>query len=233
VSTQDPLLDFQPESAPAYADAPDSAPVSATWPGTSLPIYASDTTSRVISFVLGFALASLVAWLGSIGNEEAAVRPIEERVAAAVTPVVTAATYEKISATPENTRSTPADPAPAAPAVTAASIASPSSSRAASTRAAPARPAPPQSIEAQQPRPSVKGYRGGLALSSSPAGAQVLMNGKVVGETPVVLSDLPVGSRAVIVRREGYSTWSTSVRIIANQRTTVKATLVPSPTTGG
>ena len=59
------------------------------------------------------------------------------------------------------------------------------------------------------------------------------MNGKVVGETPVVLSDLPVGSRALVVRRDGYSPWSASVRVVANQRTSVKATLVPAPSTGG
>jgi hypothetical protein len=61
----------------------------------------------------------------------------------------------------------------------------------------------------------------------------VVINGKVVGQTPVVLSDLPVGSRALVMRREGYSSWSASVRIVANQRTTVKATLVPAARTGG
>jgi hypothetical protein len=64
-------------------------------------------------------------------------------------------------------------------------------------------------------------------LTSSPAGAQVVLNGKVVGETPVVLNDLPVGSRAIIVRRDGYSPWSASVRVVANQRTIVRANLIP------
>jgi hypothetical protein len=66
-------------------------------------------------------------------------------------------------------------------------------------------------------------------LNSTPAGAEVVVNGKVIGQTPVVLNDLPVGSRALIVRRDGYSPWSTSVRIVANQRTTVQATLTPVP----
>jgi hypothetical protein len=140
----------------------------------------------VISFVLGFALASLVAWLGSI-RDEVAVTPIEERVVPAVTPVVTAATEEKTFATTAQ---------------------------------------PP-------PRPAVSGDHGALALSSSPEGSEVVLNGKVVGETPVVLSDLPVGSHALVMRREGYSPWSASVQIIANQRTTVTATLVRAPTTGG
>jgi hypothetical protein len=61
----------------------------------------------------------------------------------------------------------------------------------------------------------------------------VVVNGKVVGQTPVVLKDLPVGSRGVVVRRDGYSPWSTTVRIVANQLTTVKANLVPAPANGG
>jgi hypothetical protein len=56
----------------------------------------------------------------------------------------------------------------------------------------------------------------------------VTVNGQVVGVTPVVLNDLPVGSRALVVRRDGYSPWSTSVRIVADQQTTVKATLIPA-----
>ena len=64
-------------------------------------------------------------------------------------------------------------------------------------------------------------------LSSSPQGAEVLVNGQVVGHTPVVLNDLPVGSRGLVVRLDGYSPWSTSVRIVANQRTAVHAPLRP------
>ncbi len=61
----------------------------------------------------------------------------------------------------------------------------------------------------------------------------MVLNGKVVGQTPVVLKDLPVGSRGIVVRRDGYSPWSASVRIVADQLTNVKANLVPAPQTGG
>jgi PEGA domain-containing protein len=81
--------------------------------------------------------------------------------------------------------------------------------------------------EPKRPAPAASGYRGGLMLSSSPQGAEVLVNGQVVGHTPVVLNDLPVGSRGLVVRLDGYSPWSTSVRIVANQRTAVHAPLRP------
>jgi hypothetical protein len=77
------------------------------------------------------------------------------------------------------------------------------------------------------------GFRGGLSLTSNPAGAQVVLNGKVVGQTPVVLKDLPVGSRGIVVRHDGYSPWSASVRVVADQLTTVKANLVPARQSGG
>jgi hypothetical protein len=210
VPAHDPQLDFSRESPVVYVDSQDSLATPSPWSATPVPPHAIDTTSRVISFVLGFALASLVAWLGSI-RDEVPITPIEERVVPAVTPVVTAATEEKIFATTEDGTSL-VSPPPAA--------------------AAPARlePAPSTSVP---PRPAVGDYRGALALSSSPPGSEVVLNGKVVGHTPVVLSNLPIGSRALVVRREGYSTWSATVRIVANQRTTVKATLVPVPRTGG
>jgi hypothetical protein len=91
---------------------------------------------------------------------------------------------------------------------------------------------PPVKAEQPPPRrdtakPLASGYRGVLVLNSSPEGAEVMVNGSTVGRTPLVIDDLPVGSRAVVVRREGYSSWSSSVRIVANERTIVSATLVP------
>ena len=41
----------------------------------------------------------------------------------------------------------------------------------------------------------------------------MVLNGKVVGETPVVLNDLPVGSRAIVVRHEGQGTRAYPLRL--------------------
>jgi hypothetical protein len=196
------------------------------------PTHAIDTTSRVISFVLGFALASLIAWLGSISGDDLAATGNRDRVASVGTPVVTAAIEEKRAATTTEPQT------PVAPPVAASSTAGPTAAPRPIAAAIPAPPvaspktaeparAPSNATPSRTSRPAASGYRGGLALTSSPAGAQVVLNGKVVGETPVVLNDLPVGSRAIVVRRDGYSPWSASVRVIANQRTTVRATLIP------
>jgi hypothetical protein len=238
VPGQDPLLDFEAEVKIIY---PDLVPAPAPWPMTQPTIHTIDTTSRVISFVLGFALASLIAWLGSIPGDEVAATGNGASVASVGTPVVPAAIEEKRPATTMESR------APMTPPVAASSTASAPAVAPRPVAAALAPPVtpvvPPKTVEPAPPSssatpsrasrpaasdsPAASGYRGGLALTSTPAGAQVLLNGKVVGETPVVLNDLPVGSRAIVVRRDGYSPWSASVRVIANQRTTVRATLTP------
>jgi hypothetical protein len=204
-------------------------------------IHTIDTTSRVISFVLGFALASLIAWLGTISGDEVAATGNSAPVASVGTPVVPAAIQEKRPATTMEPRapvtrpvaaSSTAATTPPAPRPVTAALAPPVASVAAPKTVEPA-PAASNATPSRASRPAASGspaasgYRGGLALTSSPAGAQVVLNGKVVGETPVVLNDLPVGSRAIVVRRDGYSPWSASVRVIANQRTTVRATLTP------
>jgi hypothetical protein len=201
------------------------------------PTHAIDTTSRVISFVLGFALASLIAWLGSISGDEVAATGSSHPVVAVGTPVVAAAIEGQRPAT--NRAVAALTPIGTPPVTTASPPPQRPTPAVAAARPAPVAPiTPPRTAEpaaaaVRTTRPAASGYRGALALSSSPEGAQVVVNGKVVGQTPVVLNDLPVGSRAVVVRRDGYSSWSTSVRIVAGQRTTVRATLTPSPQTGG
>ena len=87
-------------------------------------------------------------------------------------------------------------------------------------------PAPKPERGRQQPQP----FRGSLRVTSTPAGAAVLINGLRAGTTPVVLRDLPVGSRAVRVSLEGYDRWSRAVQVVANRRTEVNAILtVPRP----
>jgi hypothetical protein len=253
VPVQDPLLDFPSETRVMFVEAAHAPSVA---PMMEPPIQAIDTTSRVISFVLGFALASLIAWLGSIPGDEVAATGRSEPVAAVGTPVDTAATQEKKSATrsepqapatplaaasiagnPPAASSTTRGPATATTSPAAASappITTSNPPAASSLRATASKTAEPATTQSRTPRTTpASGYRGALALSSSPEGAQVVLNGKVVGQTPVVLNDLPVGSRAIVVRRDGYSAWSASVRVVANQRTTVRATLTPTPQSGG
>jgi hypothetical protein len=71
-------------------------------------------------------------------------------------------------------------------------------------------------------------FRGSLEVQSSPSGAQVFLNGVPAGTTPLLVEDVPVGSRAMRVELSGYERWSSLIRIVANQRTLAKAELQPS-----
>jgi hypothetical protein len=243
VPAQDPLSDFGSEPSVMFVEST-SAP--APWPltqQTQPPIHTIDTTSRVISFVLGFALASLIAWVGSISGDDVAATGNSAPVTAVGRPVVAAAIQEKTRATNRELEAPTPTPVAALSTTSAAPTRAPAVRAEAHPPTAPpvalaktAEPAPAPSktlrpaasgLASASGSPSASGYRGALALTSSPDGAQVVLNGKVVGQTPVVLNDLPVGSRAIVVRRDGYSPWSASVRVIANQRTTVRATLRP------
>ena len=78
---------------------------------------------------------------------------------------------------------------------------------------------------ARTSRATAASYRGSLAIRSAPQGARVFVNGALVGSTPLVLDNLPVGSRAVRIEADGYEGWSASTRIVANQQTRLSATL--------
>jgi predicted RNA-binding Zn-ribbon protein involved in translation (DUF1610 family) len=68
-------------------------------------------------------------------------------------------------------------------------------------------------------------YRGSLVIDSDPRGANVTVDGRVVGSTPIVLDDVAAGSCVVRVQSNGYELWSTAARIVANKKTRVVATL--------
>ena len=100
-------------------------------------------------------------------------------------------------------------------------------SRAASTPAATRKNAastPPATRQNTSPG----SYRGSLVLRSAPQGARVFVNGALVGSTPLILENLPVGSRAVRIEADGYQQWSTSTQVVANQETHISATLAPA-----
>ena len=89
---------------------------------------------------------------------------------------------------------------------------------------------PPTGPTAAEPlSPPASTYGGSLAVSSSPPGAQVFVNGAQVGVTPLLLSNLAAGSRVVRLELAGHERWSSAVRIIASEETKVDARLRPSP----
>jgi hypothetical protein len=66
---------------------------------------------------------------------------------------------------------------------------------------------------------------GSLQILSRPSGAQVFVDGRVIGRTPLVLSDVRGGSHDVRLELTGFRRWATSVQVTPGMRTRVAASL--------
>ena len=69
---------------------------------------------------------------------------------------------------------------------------------------------------------------GSLFVNTTPAGAQLTLDGITTGMSPVMLPDIIQGSHLLNVSKEGFVTQSIPVQISTNQTTTVDIVLLPS-----
>lgn len=67
---------------------------------------------------------------------------------------------------------------------------------------------------------------GDLEINSLPVGADVILNGRMVGKTPYNLGKIPPETAyEVVLKREGYEPWSRSVKIFGGKKEVVNASL--------
>ncbi len=69
------------------------------------------------------------------------------------------------------------------------------------------------------------GFSGPLTVESRPTGANVYLDGKLVGTTPLQLPEVAAGEHAVRLEHDGYRLWSSSVRVIATEKNRITASL--------
>jgi formylglycine-generating enzyme required for sulfatase activity len=55
-----------------------------------------------------------------------------------------------------------------------------------------------------------------VRVSSRPAGAEIRVDGRLLGETPAEL-ELTAGEREIVVSRAGYNSWSGRIRVVADE----------------
>jgi len=104
----------------------------------------------------------------------------------------------------------------------------PSLSDAADTRSAPTREATPaqeKQVPAEPPAQPPAVRTGRLTVDSSPPGARLLLDGEAQGTTPYDEAALPVGTYRVVLEKDGYEPYSTSVDVTARQAARVSGTL--------
>ena len=66
---------------------------------------------------------------------------------------------------------------------------------------------------------------GSLFIDSRPIGAEVSVDGRSIGVTPVTLDDLSPGDHRVVLRIPGFNLWATTAQVKAGSRTRVAASL--------
>jgi serine/threonine-protein kinase len=68
-------------------------------------------------------------------------------------------------------------------------------------------------------------FFGSLTVDSLPAGAQVFLDGRLLGTTPLAPTRIPAGSHVVRVNRTGFQPWTTAIQVASGQRVRVTASL--------
>ena len=60
---------------------------------------------------------------------------------------------------------------------------------------------------------------------SRPAGAQVILDGRLIGKTPMMIPDVPVGTHSIRLELTGFRRWETTEDVKAGSATRVAASL--------
>jgi len=74
-------------------------------------------------------------------------------------------------------------------------------------------------------RGAAETFTGSLYVDSRPRGATVFVDGRSVGQTPLSLPDVPVGSHVVRLELTGKRTWTASTRVTSGQTARVTGSL--------
>jgi hypothetical protein len=68
---------------------------------------------------------------------------------------------------------------------------------------------------------------GSVFVDSRPTGASVFVDGELVGVTPLLVSDVLVGSHGVRIVGDGYRSWFSTVLVEDGERSRIAASLEP------
>ncbi|MDD5616363.1 MAG: PEGA domain-containing protein [Candidatus Methanoperedens sp.] len=69
---------------------------------------------------------------------------------------------------------------------------------------------------------------GSISISSNPNGADVYLDGNYKGITPIIIPNVPIGSRTVVLKKSGYNEVSKTINVEYGQTASVSETLITS-----
>jgi hypothetical protein len=205
--SNDPLLEFRAETATASHARNATASSDGRAASARPHPWSSVSISLVVGIAIGFAT----------GYTLAERLPPQRRVATEVIEPTESATSRPVGSTRSEGSANAAigvAPDPESAAFPQAEAVTDQDRRAVAERGA---PVAVESITQQ----------GSLEIVSRPSGAQVSLDGRVVGATPLSLPAVRKGVHDVLIELPGYNRWSTSVVVTTGNRTRVGASLEP------
>jgi hypothetical protein len=200
---------------------------------SGLGIWFAAAASLVLGIVIGFA-SGFSAGRGSLDAPSAADAPAPTSGSASPgQPFSESTVPEPVRVDPQEVIPTPAPgPSPASPPAGRTLSGPPAGSDKARVPIAPEKPRPP--IAQEKPRPALTPAveetprsptgPGALQVLSRPAGAEVIIDGKSVGRTPLSMEMSP-GSHDVRLSLPGFKGWATTVDVKAGGTTRVSGSL--------
>jgi hypothetical protein len=87
---------------------------------------------------------------------------------------------------------------------------------------------PPSAATLREERDETRADTGSVAIASDPAGAEIYVDGKFVGQTPSTIQ-LHTGSHQIKVKSRGRLSWTRELEVLENSRLTLHPILEPSP----
>jgi hypothetical protein len=184
----------------------------------AVPVVRSNARRNIGIALLVFGVIAILAWSGRL------LMGIRRSTGASEAPIQNATQPPPVVAPEPPTNAIPPAPDPqppatdvpattATPAVPAPAIAKPSE-----PATAIAKPSAPATAIATPSRAPVANAAGGLFAITRPVGAQVFVDNKLIGTTPLFMSQLSPGSHDVRLELSGFSTYSSSIRVEPNTR---------------
>jgi hypothetical protein len=210
-------LDSQPDAHVLPLHTPSAQPF--VW-YSAAPVVHRSAGRNIGIALLVLGSIGVLAWLGSssVGMRRDAGTP-GAQIQDAPQPTPTVPPQAPTNALPPAPQTPAADASAktATPSEPTTEIATPSEAPAANAADAPRTERPAR--QAERPQVNVDpNAPGGLFAITRPLGAQVFVDNKLIGTTPLFVSQLSSGSHEVRLELPGFSTYSSSIQVEPNKR---------------
>ena len=235
-------LPRSPEPEPTRAPSLFAASIDEPRPRSGISIWLSAAAALVFGIVLGFASGYRAARVvpapaagfesptptsggGQTFSESSVSDPVKLNPEPVVpAPDTSAGSPDRVQAGPRRRPERAAEPAPQPQPTKAPARGGQPADDLAVVGRVPPRTQAVAADPSARPSPTVTGP-GSLQVVSRPAGAQVVLDGRAIGKTPMTIPEVSVGKHSIRLELPGFQRWETTEDVKAGSATRVAASL--------